>query len=92
MCRWMLPVLLVLAVLQRGDQPPAPPARDLGGFVDCVSLSGRFAIMDGTQTVYNGKDVPWEDIPDDNTEPVEVTIDLKRRMITRIVYRTVRDF
>ena len=67
-----------------------PP--DMGGFVGGINMGGRLAIMDGTVVILDGKPTAWEDVPDDGTELVEITIDVKRRMVIRIVYRTLKDF
>jgi len=98
----MLSIVLFVSLLAIPGAPPTvddskkveavnrPP--DMGGFVGSISMGGRLAIMDGTLVVFDGKPAVWEDVPDEGTELVEITIDVKRRMVIRIVYKTLKDF
>lgn len=51
-----------------------------------------FAVTSRTEALLNGKPVRWLEIPDETTEPVEISVNLKRRVVTRVVYQTIKDF
>lgn len=87
-------------------EPLRPPPHLLGGtmaanirtepepeaFIDAIDFQGRVAIMSTTLTILDGKRTPWHDIPDEpHAQLVEVHIDLKRKVVLRIVYRTRKD-
>ena len=91
-------VLIGLALFG-GFAPPenlckCDPCRCCEGEVFIGSLAfggGAIAVTSKTEAIYNGKKTPYLEIPDDTTELIEIGIDLKRKVATRVVYRTKKD-
>ncbi len=92
-------LLPTLAGFEPLRPPPALLGRDMrtkivaepDAFVDAIDFAGRVAIMSSTATILDGKPMPWHDIPDQGTDLVEIHIDLKRKVVLRIVYRTRKE-
>ena len=61
-------------------------------FLGTIHIGDRgFAVMSSTESILDGKPVPYLKIPDEDTELIEITIDMERRVIKKVVYRTVKD-
>ena len=45
-----------------------------------------FAVMSTTETVLDGKPTPYQEIPDEGTELIEISFDLERQVVKRMVY------
>ncbi len=59
-------------------------------FVGAVKVYGGFvAVTDETQCQLDGKPAEWEDIPDETTELVEITINKRRNVAVRMIYMSV---
>jgi hypothetical protein len=62
-------------------------------FLGTVTIGERtVAVMSRTESVFDAKPVLFLDIPDEGTELISITIDLRRRVATRVVYATRKDF
>lgn len=73
--------------------PPVPTVRaEPEKFLGTLKVGGiPFAVMSTTESLLDGKPTPYIEIPDENTELVEVTIDLRRNVVRRVIYVTRRD-
>lgn len=61
-------------------------------FLGTLSINEvSFAVMSSTEVTLDGKRVPYLDVPDEGVELREVSINLKRRVYTRLVYVTKRE-
>lgn len=79
---------LGLRLLPQASAVRVEPERFLG----MLKVGGiPFAVMSTTESVLDGKPTPYVDIPDEGTELVEISIDLRRNVVTRVAYVTRRD-
>lgn len=51
-------------------------------------LGKKFFVTERTETFFNGQPCPWFEIPDGDTEPTEVGINLRTNRLTKIAYHT----
>lgn len=90
----MTPLLFsaLLSLPLSADPPKTPPAREV--FLGALRIGGEgpvFAVMSSTESLLDGKPIRYNDIPDEGTELVEITIDMKRRVVLKVCYVRLKE-
>lgn len=90
-------LLLVLVLgfgeaIPEGPLAPVPVAHERAKYLGAFHFGpARFGVTTLTVTTLDGVATPYLDIPDESTELVEISLDLKRKWVLRMVYITKRE-
>ena len=100
----MASLLWLVLLLPSSPPPPTAPVAPvvvapIEVFLGQFSLNGLpLAVMSTTQTFYskssnpaNALPTPYAEIPDEDTELIEIGIDLRRRVVLKMVYVTKKE-
>jgi hypothetical protein len=85
--------LVLFVITITFSDPPSVNKETPEKFIGVHRFENIFlAVTTKTEAVLDGKQTQYLDIPDETTELVEFTADLRTNKIKRIIYSTIKEF